>query len=292
MSYDRQKLRDELIRDEGLRLSAYRDTLGHLYERIFLNFISYYDSISALLKVQSTPKATTSHNLYVRKIMNSIKHTSCRLCGKPFIRSRPDQNSQNYCSLECRLWAKVDKSGGDDACWEWQAKSVITSLGYGAINVDGKITVAHRVAWSLVNGEIPDGLFVCHKCDNPKCCNPSHLFLGTCSDNINDMCAKGRHGMKGKKHTEETKSIMKDRHKENQYALRRWATDEFKEKMASIVLKGEQHPKAKLTNEQVIEIVHSSGKLVDIAKKFGVSRTVVGKIKNGKSWESVTHGIV
>lgn len=292
MSYDAEKLRAELIRDEGLRLTAYRDTMGYLCGRIFLNFIGYYDSISALLKVRSTPKATTSHNLYVRKIMNSIKHTTCRLCGKPFVRSRPDQNSQHYCSLECRLWAKVDKSGGDDVCWEWQAKSVISSLNYGAINVDGKITVAHRVAWRLVNGEIPDGLFVCHKCDNPKCCNPNHLFLGTCSDNINDMCAKGRHGMKGKTHTEETKAIIKARHKENQYALNRWATDEFKEKMAVSVRKGEQHQGAKLTNEQAIEVARSSGKIIDIAKKFGVSRYIVSRIKHGKSWGSVTHGVI
>lgn len=127
----------------------------------------------------------------------NIMH-ECRACGNEFKRSRPDQNSEHYCSLACRFWSKVDKSAGVDACWPWTAKSK-HKAGYGVISVDGKRNVSHRVAWELARGEIPPGMHVCHKCDNPPCCNPSHYFLGTPADNVLDMVDKGRHGTKGKK---------------------------------------------------------------------------------------------
>lgn len=65
--------------------------------------------------------------------------------------------------------------------------------GYGQIHKDGKTAYAHRVAYEIANGPIPDGLFVCHSCDNRKCMNPEHLFLGTYLDNIGDMVGKNRH---------------------------------------------------------------------------------------------------
>lgn len=89
--------------------------------------------------------------------------------------------------LDVRFWAKVAKG---DGCWEWTASR--NSLGYGNIRVERKRFVAHRVAWALTYGPIPDGLFVCHHCDNPPCCRPDHLFLGTHADNMADMVAKGR----------------------------------------------------------------------------------------------------
>jgi len=64
--------------------------------------------------------------------------------------------------------------------------------GYGRVNFNGQRFVAHRLAWELTNGPIPEGLFVLHKCDNPPCINPDHLFLGTNKDNTQDMLAKGR----------------------------------------------------------------------------------------------------
>lgn len=74
-------------------------------------------------------------------------------------------------------------------CLEWQG---CLNHGYGQMGVDGVTVLAHRYAWARVNGPIPDGLFVCHKCDNPPCCNVDHLFLGTHQDNMDDMVAKGR----------------------------------------------------------------------------------------------------
>ncbi len=75
-------------------------------------------------------------------------------------------------------------------CMEWQMS--LDTHGYGQIGLQGKIKLAHRVAWELSNGPIPAGLFVCHLCDNRRCINPDHLFLGTNQDNINDSLAKNR----------------------------------------------------------------------------------------------------
>ena len=93
-----------------------------------------------------------------------------------------------------RFWRKV-KKGHRDACWEWQGATC--EDGYGKAYLNSKNTLAHRVSWGLTNGPIPNGLHVLHKCDNPPCCNPKHLFLGTQGDNIRDMFAKGRKDSRG-----------------------------------------------------------------------------------------------
>ena len=88
-----------------------------------------------------------------------------------------------------RLWSRVDRRGPDD-CWEWTAHC--KSNGYGQISIHNKQLLTHRVAWEVTNGPIPDGLYVCHHCDNPPCCNPAHLFLGDQFDNMRDAREKGR----------------------------------------------------------------------------------------------------
>ena len=92
-----------------------------------------------------------------------------------------------------RFWAYVHR-GEPDACWLWS--STTSGNGYGQIRIaDGgprRYLLAHRVSWEMHHGPIPDGLLVCHHCDVRACCNPAHLFLGTQSDNIRDMVAKGR----------------------------------------------------------------------------------------------------
>lgn len=128
-----------------------------------------------------------------------IKRTDCPGCGnrkshrarmcascshpkkvKPPKASRP--------TAEQRFWAKVDTSGD---CWEWQGRRFPT--GYGGFYAGGRVNwYAHRFVWTLVNGAIPQGMHVCHHCDNPPCVRPDHLFLGTPKDNMRDRDRKGR----------------------------------------------------------------------------------------------------
>ena len=92
-------------------------------------------------------------------------------------------------SIESRFWSKVDKSGD---CWNW-TKAIYINTGYGRFFVSrGKAVGAHRKAWELSKGPIPNGMNVLHHCDNRRCVNPSHLFIGTHSDNVHDKVSKNR----------------------------------------------------------------------------------------------------
>lgn len=102
-----------------------------------------------------------------------------------------------------RFWLKVDRSD-TNGCWEWTGTK--RGYGYGAFAYQGVTVVASRFSYELHYGPIPDGMLVLHRCDNPACVNPSHLFLGTNKDNTRDMIDKGRQGFGGNR----TKTLSLD----------------------------------------------------------------------------------
>jgi len=103
------------------------------------------------------------------------------------------------------FWLAVDRSG--EGCWEWSRFR--NKAGYGYTRWAKKPTMAHRVAYELAVGPIPPGLFVLHTCDNPPCCNPSHLWIGTKADNNRDRAIKGRGRSNPKKLNEESARLLK-----------------------------------------------------------------------------------
>ena len=155
-------------------------------------------------------------------------------------------------SIEERFWAKVDRSGGPDACWPWTGGCFPD--GYGNFWLEGKNVGSHVFAFELANGYRPP--MTCHSCDNPPCCNETHLFAGTCKSNFDDMYAKGRGN---KAH-------------------------------------GRYHTLAKITEDEAGEIIKryvpwdkvNGGRA--LAKEFGLSPSAISKIIVGKSWSHVTIG--
>lgn len=135
-------------------------------------------------------------------VVSLAKHNNKKLGyvkGKP-VRFLPGHHRRGVSPpLEERFRSRV-AAGGPDECWEWTAGRI--PAGYGAI-WDGRINnnrLTHRLAWELANGQsVPEGMYVCHRCDNPPCCNPDHLFIGTHQDNDADRVAKGRTAKPGAK---------------------------------------------------------------------------------------------
>ena len=88
-----------------------------------------------------------------------------------------------------RIWQWIDTSS---ACWMWTGALQNVDSGYGVVRFNDKKHYAHRLIWSLFNGPVPDGAFICHHCDEPRCVRPSHLYAGTQKENVADMFRRGR----------------------------------------------------------------------------------------------------
>lgn len=110
---------------------------------------------------------------------------NCVLCNARFV-SRG--TSQLYCSLVCNLLNRIDVRGPDE-CWEWQGTNC---RGYGRVTHCKRTFIATREVYKIFHGSIPDEHLVCHSCDNPKCCNPSHFWVGTHGENQKDAAKKNR----------------------------------------------------------------------------------------------------
>jgi hypothetical protein len=113
--------------------------------------------------------------------------------------------------LSERFWEKVDKTAD---CWVWTHSTFSGGYGQAFTGPGKRCSQAHRVSWEMHNGPIPPALHVLHKCDNPRCVNPSHLFLGTNQDNIADKVAKGRQPRgEAHAHARYTEQQITDMHK-------------------------------------------------------------------------------
>lgn len=197
---------------------------------------------------------------------------ACEYCSAPFFAAKFSvaRGQGRWCSIRCsklakprvapadRLWARVNKNGPIPShrpelgqCWEWTGAT--HDSGYGIIGLGGKrdgVERTHRLAWTIAHGSIPDGLFVCHACDNRLCCRPDHLFLGTALDNSHDMVSKGRERP----------------------------------------IRGSANRLSKLTEEQVLEIRRLSAEGVGyrrLAQRFPVDRATIRNIIIRKKWAHI-----
>ena len=146
-----------------------------------------------------------------------------------------------------RFWSKVDKTPGygpNGDCWEW--KGAKNEHGYGLIGTNNKKLIkSHRFSWESHNGQIPNGMIICHACDNPSCVNHLHLFLGTQADNVKDMITKGR----------QNNAV------------------------------GEKASSAKLTEAKVRAIRADKRGYRKLAKEYGVARQTIAGIKKFVYWK-------
>lgn len=141
---------------------------------------------------------------------------------------------------------QVNRNG----CWEWSGSRNHQS--YGNLMINYKNWRTHRLAWILWNGEIPDGLMVLHQCDNPPCCNPDHLFLGSAKDNALDAYAKGR--------------------------------------MTPPAFRGENSGKSILTEAQAMGALISTLSAAKYAKQVGVAKQTILNVRQGKTWAHLPRG--
>ncbi len=194
---------------------------------------------------------------------------NCLFCGKiitPLI-SRIKRGGGKFCSQHCcgkynyknkpcfkklsaeeYFFKQISTEDHIDNCWIWVGHR--NKQGYGRLRVKRKDWVSHRYSWTIYNGDILSGLCILHRCDNPPCCNPDHLFIGTHQDNSKDM-------------------VIKKRNRDD---------------------KGSKHPMHKLNENQVLHIrdsIKNGEKQSKLAIKYNVGPMTISNIKYRKSWKHI-----
>lgn len=190
-----------------------------------------------------------------------------------------------------RFWTKVDKNGPVPThrpklgkCWVWTGGR--TAAGYGETFYIGKVSYVHRISLERKLGRLlAKGEKSCHSCDNPPCLRPTHLFVGTHTENMRDMLAKGR-GMANEKRA------RGDRNGRRTHPERYPKGDRHPLRLhPELAARGEQQPQSKLTESDVREIrsrwAKGGVKQADIARRFGISQAKVSQIVLRKSWAHV-----
>jgi hypothetical protein len=178
-----------------------------------------------------------------KTIMMASTLRVCIECGQQIV-GRPKSQT---CSVICRFWSLVDRSGGPDACWPWLSH-VCQTTGYGDVPArynGGTRTSAHRLAWRLYNCADPGTLCILHRCDRRDCCNPKHLFLGTRKANLYDAWKKGH---------------------------------------LSACSPGQDHPRAKLTDAVVREIRSGDEDARVLSQRHGVKPQTIRSARSGRTW--------
>lgn len=173
-------------------------------------------------------------------------------CGKHYARwhrtGSPTTPSRFDLTLEERFWSKVDKSGD---CWTWQGTR--GHHGHGALKVAGSMVAAHRLSWEFANGAIPPGAYICHRCDNPPCVRPDHLYAGDATTNMSDRVERGDPNG--------------------------W-------------MRGEDHGNAVLAESDVTDIrnLYQTGQWTqrELAARFGVAQVNVGRIVRREQWRHIS----
>ncbi len=205
-----------------------------------------------------------------REFTRATRAASSVICGgcgllfsKPYRMSATRLAADHFCSAECsrryrsrvaaenveaRFWSYILQPNDPNCCWPWQGQ--VDANGYGRFNWRrGETQLAHRLSYRLAHGELPVDRFVCHRCDNPPCINPAHLFLGTQLDNMRDAAAKGR--------------------------------------TASPDRRGEEVNTAKLSTTDVVFIRGATATTAEVAALFDISQAQVNNIRKRRQWKHV-----
>lgn len=156
---------------------------------------------------------------------------------------------------------RFDPTAPASECWNWTGNVGLN--GYGTVYCGKYLSLAHRVSYTLFRGPITNGLYVCHKCDNPRCVNPSHFFLGTSRENIADASSKGRMPSGGK---------------------------HYRKLRPELIPKGEATGVNRLTAQQVLEIrarIKAGEATGRVAERFDVAHGTIGHIVCRRTWKHI-----